>query len=143
MKLRNTIFTLIILLYSFGLVANIKTDSLLIELRNTQKNKDKILLINRLSRTFIDSNLDSSIYYAKQGLHMATEIDYTLGIAENAASLGDYYIIYDSLNKAKLFYINAGKAFLELDMFFDYAELSMVLGNIYLTQNNYPTCIQQ
>lgn len=137
MNLRIIILILISTFLSSYLAANFANDSLLQELKNTPQNKEKTLLLNKLSRTFINSNLDSSIYYAKHGLALASEIEYSLGIAENAASMADYYVIYDSLNKAKEFYTLAGKCFNELDMDFDYAELLMVLGNIYLSQSNY------
>lgn len=119
------------------LMALLTTDSLLVELKNTPENKEKILLLNKLSRTFYESNLDSSIYYAKNGLKLAHEINYSLGIAENAASLADFYIIYDSLSKAENYYLLAGKHFDALDMYFDHAQILMVLGNIYLSQSNY------
>jgi tetratricopeptide (TPR) repeat protein len=137
MNLRIIILILISTFLSSHLAANFANDSLLQELKNTPQNKEKTLLLNKLSRTFINSNLDSSIYYAKNGLALASEIEYSLGIAENAASMADYYVIYDSLNEAKEYYTLAAKYFDELDMDFDLAELLMVLGNIYLSQSNY------
>ena len=77
------------------------------------------------------------MFYAKKGLNQASEIAYELGIAENAASMADYYIIYDSLNTAKEYYTLASRYFDELDMDFELAEISMVLGNIYLSQSNH------
>ena len=118
-------------------MASLTTDSILVELKNTEQNKERILLLNKLSRTFLKTDIDSSLYYAKRGLEQASEIEYELGIAENAASIADYYIIYDSLSKAEEYYSLAGSYFDELDMDFDFAELLMVLGNIYLSQSNY------
>ncbi len=118
-------------------MANLATDSLLADLRNTPQNKEKALLFNKLSRTFMKSSIDSSIYFSKKGLELASEIEYPLGIAENAASLADYYVSCDSLNLAKDNYLLAGKYFDELDMDFDQAQLLMILGNIYLSQDNY------
>ncbi len=138
MKARSTIVFLLFFLYSLGSVlANQTTDSLLIQLRSSSKNKDKSLLFNEMSRSYVNSNLDSALYFAKRGFVLASEIDYSTGMAENAASIADYYIVYDSLDKAKEYYILAGNYFEELGKEFDYAELMMVLGNIYLTQNNY------
>jgi len=125
------------MLLSCQMMAILATDSLLLELKNTQQNKEKSLLLNELSKTFMGSNIDSSIYYSKEGLELASEIDYLLGIAENAASMGDYYVMYDSLNKAKEYYLLANIQFQELDKIFDVAQIFMVLGNIYLAQGNY------
>ena len=136
MNLRFYILILISTLLNSSLMATLTTDSLLIELKNTPQNKERILLLNKLSRTFIKTDIDSSMYYAKRGLEQASEIDYELGIAENAASMADYYVIYDSLNKAEEYYSLASSYFDELDMDFDLAELLMVLGNIYLSQSN-------
>lgn len=118
-------------------MAIMATDSILIELKNTSENKERTLLLNELSKTFKETNLDSSIYYAKMGLEQASEINYELGIAENAASIADYYIIYDSLFKAREYYVLASNQFDEIDMDFDQAQIYMVIGNIYLSQNNY------
>lgn len=120
-----------------GLLASMVTDSILIELKNTDENKERILLLNKLSKTFLKTNIDSSIYYAKRGLEQATEIGYELGIAENAASIADYYIIYDSLSKAEHFYSLACENFNDLDMDYDLGNILMVIGNIYLSQSNY------
>jgi len=122
---------------SYRMSAVLATDSLLSELKNTPQNKEKTLLLNELSKTFKESDLDSSLYYAKQGLTLASEIDYSLGIAENSASMADYYVMYDSLNKAKEYYLLANKQFQELEKLFDVAQIFMVLGNIYLAQGNY------
>ena len=137
MYLRVFVFILMVLFVDSQLMADMKTDSLLLELRNSDQNRERTLTLNELSKNFTQSNLDSSIYYAKSGLGLATEIEYSLGIAENAASLGDYYVIYDSLNKAKEYYLLANKQFQELDQLFDVAQIFMVLGNIYLAQGNY------
>lgn len=137
MKFRIISLILICSIYSSSLMAILATDSLLLELKNTDQNKEKTLILNRLSRTFMDSNLDSSLFYAKKGLAQAYEIEYELGIAENSASMADYFIIYDSMNKAKEYYMLSSKYFEELELDFDLAQVSMLLGNIYLSQSNY------
>lgn len=137
MKLRTLFLFLIYTLLNSVISANLGTDSLLIELKSSPQNKEKILLLNKLSKTFIETNPDSALYYANSGLDLANEIEYSLGIAENAASIGDYYVIFDSLNIAKEYYILAGKYFELLNMQNDYAKVLMVLGNIFLAQNNY------
>lgn len=135
--MRFLVLFLTLTCFTNNLFALFAHDSLLIELKNTSENKEKTLLLNELSKSFKDSNLDSSFSYARKGFDLATEIKYALGIAENAGSLADYYIINDSLNKAKEYYFIAIKQFEDLDMKYDQAQVLMVLGNIYLAQSNY------
>jgi len=137
MSLRLFLISVITVFFISVLKAEIAADSLLIELKNTKQNKEKTLLLNELSTTISETNLDSSIYYAKQGLALASEINYSLGIAENAASIADYYIIYDSVDRAKEYYLLAVKQFDILEMPQQVAGIYMVLGNIYLIQNKY------
>jgi len=137
MKLKTTVLILTSIFFSLYLKAIPVSDSLLIELKNTPANKEKTILLKDISKKFKETHLDSSIIYAKQGLKLASEIEYTLGIAENSASIADYYVMYDSLNKAKEYYILSTKYFEELEMYFDFAQVLMVLGNIYLSQNRY------
>ena len=124
-------------LFSFTASAKTVTDSLLAELKNTPKNQEKAILFNKLAQDYREAHPDSSIYFAKKGLALATEIDYPLGIAENAASLGDFYVGYDSLDRAKENYILAIVYFKQLKKDYDLANLLKIVGNIYLTQGNY------
>ncbi|NPD45253.1 MULTISPECIES: tetratricopeptide repeat protein [unclassified Lentimicrobium] len=128
------IFTVLLNLQAIG---DIKSDSLLMELKNARKNKEKSILLNNLSQSFKNTHIDSAVFYAKEGYNYAQGINYQLGIAENAASLGDYYVIYDSLSKARSFYSIASDYFQDLEMDFDYAQVSMVIGNIFLSQGNH------
>lgn len=125
------------MLLQLGIYALPVSDSLLLEIKSTEENKDKILLLNELSRSFLDNDIDSAIFYANNGLLQSMEIDFKLGIAENSASLGDYYVIYDSLHKAMEYYNLANKYFQEIDKDFDYAQILMIKGNIFLSQSNY------
>lgn len=103
-----------------------------------EKNIDSLsLLYNQLARNYIDINIDSSLYYAKQGLHIAESNDFLLGIAENAAALADSYVVSDSLEQAKRYYLFSIDYFKRLGDGFDLAEIYLVLGNIFLSQNNY------
>lgn len=79
--------------------------------------------MNQLSKTYSNSSLDSAVYYAKQGLDLSFDIEYNLGIAENAASLGDYYIVYDSLTLAYEYYLQSVSRFEYLKMDFEYSQI--------------------
>jgi len=135
----------IILFSSFCIqqsMALIEVDSLLLELKNTNKNKEKSLLLNNLSKNYKETDIDSSLYFAKKGFVLASEISYSRGIAENAASIADDYIIHDSLNKAKEYYLLASSHFEKLNMKHDQAEILLIIGNIYLSQSNYSDALK-
>lgn len=135
--MKKSIGILVFIFLIINLVtADFISDSLLLELKNRPEKKEKALILNDLSKSFADTHLDSAIHYAKKGYHYSTEIEYPLGIAENAASLGDYYVVFDSLTLAKYYYLIASKEFENLEMDFDYAQISMVIGNIFLSRNN-------
>ncbi len=137
MRFLKLISFLISVLFCFQVFAVPVSDSLLLELKSTPEKKEKSLLFNTLSRSFKEKYPDSSFYYAKKGFDLAIEIEYNLGIAENAASIADYYVVSDSLYLAREYYTLAAKHFEELEMDFDFAQVTMVLGNIYLSQFNY------
>lgn len=135
MKLK--LASLILFLFSGQLLAIEKTDSILGELNLTQENKARSLLLNQLAHEYRSIDIDSSFYFAKEGFKLANEINYSLGIAENSASIGDFYVVSDSLNEAKAYYIESIEYFQQLEMFFDAANILKIVGNIYLSQNNY------
>jgi tetratricopeptide (TPR) repeat protein len=132
-------FFIFLLLVFVGIQSNAKSfrDSLLAELKNSPKNQEKSILFNRIAHDVRDSNLDSAIFYSRKGLDLATDIGYPLGIAENAASLGDFYVQYDSLDKAKEKYILSIVYFKQINKEYDLASLLKIVGNIYLSQSNY------
>jgi tetratricopeptide (TPR) repeat protein len=132
-------FFIFLSLVFVGIQSNAKSfrDSLLAELKNSPKNQEKSILFNRIAHDVRDSNLDSAIFYSRKGLDLATDIGYPLGIAENAASLGDFYVQYDSLDKAKEKYILSIVYFKQINKEYDLASLLKIVGNIYLSQSNY------
>lgn len=116
-------------------------DSLINKIIDEDVLKEKALLYHSLSNTYKNQNIDSAFFFALKGYNISKNINYKLGIAENRAILGDLYVMKDSLNKAKEIYILAAEQFLELDSIFDYAQIYMVVGNIYLTYSNYPEAL--
>lgn len=135
--MKNSYTLLIFLLLSIGLFAKNEQDSILNEIVNKKALQEKALLYNTLSNSYKSINTDSAILYAYKGYDISKLINYKLGIAENLATLGDLYIMQDSLNLAKQNYIIAADYFLKLDSIFDYAQIYMVIGNIFLSQSNY------
>lgn len=131
------IIGVLIIFFSITIYAVNETDSLINELSNRNEAKEQSLLLNRISKSYSNTNTDSAILYAKKGLELSINLEYKLGIAENAASLGDYYIIYDSLATAHEYYLLAIDKFKSLEMEFEYSQILMILGNINLSQSKY------
>ena len=121
----------------FCISQDIKKDSIQNLLSTTKNQKKESLLYTQLAKLFEHSKSDTAVYYAKKGYELSIKIDYNLGVAENAAALGDIYVIKNQLDIAKENYIIAADLFLIEERIFDYAQISMIIGNINLAQNNY------
>jgi hypothetical protein len=72
------IIGIILLFFSLQLFANKETDSLINELSNRNEVKEQTLLLNKLSKSYAQTNSDSAIYFAKKGLSLSQEIEYNL-----------------------------------------------------------------
>lgn len=116
---------------------NVKTDSLKGILGTLQEQDKKSLLYAEIAKSFRQSNLDSAIFYANKGYGLAKQQSDKLGIAENVAALGDFYVIKDQLEEAKLYYSESLEYFKSEGKLFDYTQISMIIGNINLAQTNY------
>jgi len=66
-------------------------DSLVIELNQAEENEAKVLLYKEISKQYFNLDLDTAIKYGKEGLILATEIDYEEGIADLNNNLGIFY----------------------------------------------------
>jgi len=139
LKIFLIVFSVFFSINSYCITA---VDSILYELRNTPENKERSILLNNIARKFLNSNIDSALNYAEKGYNLAKEIDYSYGIGENAALMGDCYVIYDSLLGARELYIESSIKFKELQMDHNLANVYMVIGNIFLSQSNYSTALE-
>jgi tetratricopeptide (TPR) repeat protein len=116
---------------------NKQSDSIIKQLEETQDPKAKALFYLQLSKLYKSNDLKSAIYYAKLGSKLSDSIGYKLGVAELSAVLGDYYIIQNNLDSAKIQYVKARQNFRDTDSLFKYTQNTMRLGNINLAQNNH------
>jgi tetratricopeptide (TPR) repeat protein len=146
--LKRSSFQLLILLFflsnhSFGFQSEFSEsldstrDSLrgLIAIEKDAKSKSVLYL--RLANTYKANNSIKGIAPAKRGIDLARKADYPIGLAENYAVLGDLFVSINELDSARLSYQEAGSIFKELGQGFDYAQVSMIIGNIHLAQNKY------
>ena len=112
-------------------------DSILDLILKTDGDNKKAILYSKLSEYYKDTKIDSAIYFANKGLSLSNAINYQIGIAENSASLGSYYIVKNDLDSSKINYARAREYYSDTDSLFKYTQVSMRLGNINLTQDNH------
>ena len=112
-------------------------DSILQSIKTSPDQRKKALLYTHLSEYYKNSNVDSAIYFAKNGYKLSKSINYRIGIAENAAKLGYYYVLKNNLDSSKINYTRAKQYFHGTDSLFKYTQNSMRLGNVNLAQNNH------
>jgi tetratricopeptide (TPR) repeat protein len=136
-------FFLFFLLTPFILSAQItQRDSLVDLIDNADDLKVKALLYSELAKHYEHQDIDSAIYYAQTGYRLSKKENDIEGIAENVAALGDFYVIKNNLDEAKIHYSIALQNFREIERPFDVAQISLIIGNINLTQNNYIEALQ-
>jgi len=83
-------------------IAQKKTDSLKKLIRTEKVATKKVDLIFKLAQSFRRKSTDSAIYYAKESLIKATEINYNFGIANANIGLAWSYYTRSNHEKAKL-----------------------------------------
>ena len=135
MKLTSVI--LLLFLSFSGLSQNNVRDSIISLIDSSVDLKSKSLLYSNLSQHYKSVDLDSAIYFSTKGVNLSKTIDFRIGIAENSANLGDFYVIQNHLDSAKNHYKEAKDNFLGTDSLYKYTSNTMRLGNINLAQNNH------
>ncbi len=138
----RSIFLLLFLVQTVLTAQISQKDSLANLIDNTKGLKAKALLYSELAKQFEHQDIDSAIYYAQTGYRISKKENDPEGTAENVAALGDFYVIKNNLEEAKIHYTIAVENFKKIDRPFDVAQISLIIGNINLTQNNYIDALQ-
>ncbi|MDA9128441.1 tetratricopeptide repeat protein [Flavobacteriaceae bacterium] len=135
--MRQIIFILFVFTVFFSNAQISKKDSIKSLIRSSVNKADAGILFLNLSVLYEKEDVDSAIYFAKQGYKTSRSIDDKIGIAENSANLGYYYVLKNNLDSSKVNYSRAKEYFFKTDSLFKYAQSSMRVGNINLAQDNY------
>jgi len=135
--MRQIIFILFVFTVFFSNAQISKKDSIKSLIRSSVNKADAGILFLNLSVLYEKEDVDSAIYFAKQGYKTSRSIDDKIGIAENSANLGYYYVLKNNLDSSKVNYSRAKEYFFKTDNLFKYAQSSMRVGNINLAQDNY------
>ncbi|MEZ4985535.1 MAG: tetratricopeptide repeat protein [Saprospiraceae bacterium] len=118
-------------------MADVPKDSLLQLIANTEDVKKQTILYCNLAKLLQRSNVDSAFYFAQKGLTISRGAEYTLGMAEASAVMGDICVTNDQLEAAKNYYLDAVELFEKAGSLFDVTQINMILGNIHLARNEY------
>jgi tetratricopeptide (TPR) repeat protein len=133
---RFVLLALQIVVFQFITAGTIQ-DSLLQLINNAKGDKEQAILYCSLAKSLQYMSVDSAVYYAQKGFELSQAAEYDLGMAEASAILGDVYVVTNRLEEAKKHYSNAVEFFKVTDHLFDVTQISMILGNIHLAQNEY------
>lgn len=113
------------------------------DILNRTTNKVEIANLHaELAKAYKYNNIDTARYFAERGYQLSIEVDYNEGLVENAATLADIYVIDNKLKDAKEYYSIALEGLSNEENTFDFVQISMIIGNIDLAQNNYIQALQ-
>ncbi|MBO3115979.1 tetratricopeptide repeat protein [Winogradskyella sp. DF17] len=110
-------------------------DSIQKALTQSSDKKERVVLLSELSEMYKEIDTDSALVYAKKGIRLAKEIDFSFGEAENASSIGGIFIVKNNLDSSQVYYHKAKTLYKSTKNHFKYAQTTMRLGNINLAQN--------
>jgi two-component system sensor histidine kinase/response regulator len=102
----------------------------------------KINLLDKLSREYMEFDDIRALYYAQQQLELATQIGFTQGKAYALYNKGSILDLQSHPKEAKIVLLEAAKLFKKLDMKDMYAATLINLGVIFDTEQNYPLVLQ-
>ncbi len=109
----------------------------------TEQDTAKVNLYIRLGYKYAsDQKFDSAILIANKGLFLAKKLDYNYGIGELYAFQGDIKVVQNELFQALDYYLNSVEYFSKGNLKDKLANVLLVIGNIYVTQANYPKALE-
>lgn len=112
-------------------------DSLISILEKSTDEREKALLYSQIGKSLRFEDPEQAMDYAQKGLKLSQHISSDLGSAENAALLGDLYVVSDKLEEARKFYELSVLHYRKVNKLYDVTQVMMILGNIQLAQSNY------
>lgn len=116
---------------------SLQTDSLLKVLQKASSDTSRAEILNRLSRSFNDSDLKLSLDYALQALEISMKNGYTKGIAAAHENAGFSYYYQNDLEKGHYHFLKALEAFEKLKDDFWIAECCNFIGKILRQRKNF------
>ncbi len=136
------IIWLLILLPFFSTAQSVAIDSIQDLIRSSEDKNEQSLQYAKLAKAYVLSNMDSAVFYAKKGFELSKSNSYELGQGENLAALGYSYVRMDQLETAKTYYEQAKEFFNDDEHLKTSTQISMILGNINLAQNQFVEALE-
>ncbi|MFI5220177.1 MAG: tetratricopeptide repeat protein [Bacteroidia bacterium] len=135
----KTTFTAIILSLFFlrTVGQGSETDSLKQRLTVTKEDTVRVQILNRLSKLYRNTKLDTSLLFAKQGLQLARNAGFTRGEAECMNSIGNVFLINGNYPNALETYLKMLKIYEKLN---NQKGIGVSMANvalIYVEQGDY------
>ena len=142
MKLRyqKSLFVLIILISTiFNSFSQPIADSLLQLIQKEREDTSKVNLYAELSSVYLQSNRDSALLMANQGLFLARKSNYQNGLGNIFIALGHIEVVQNNMFEAMDYYLKASEAFKICSNEPSLAVAYLVLGNVFYELGNYPS----
>tara|TARA_R110000850_G_scaffold182360_1_gene307799 strand:+ start:59044 stop:61029 length:1986 start_codon:yes stop_codon:yes gene_type:complete len=112
-------------------------DSLLVELNRAREDTLKVNLFHDVSKHFILTDIDTSIYFSQNGIALAQKLGYRKGEMMNLNVLGNYYENKTEYFKALENYENALIIAKEINSTEGFAMLYNNIGMVHIRQGKY------
>jgi len=133
---------LILILEASNFVSATNSDSLEILLAKTVDDTNKVKLYYDYSHLLQSQNPDKAISLGEEGVKLAKELDYNLGIAKLSNKLGYLYYVknkpFESLNN----YNRALKIHKSSNRILETIESTLGIGNVYYRMNSYDLALK-
>jgi tetratricopeptide (TPR) repeat protein len=107
----NRYFLILLLVFTQITVFGQNIDSLEMQL-NTLHDKEKIDVLNRLSQEYCSAgNMKASKHFADEALYLATELNYTFGMAEALKNIAEYFYELKIFDNSAEYYLKANEKY--------------------------------
>lgn len=141
-KIYMSLFLMTILVGKSNFAATLNpSDSLLNLLQKEQVDTLKVQLYAQLSKIYMQSNRDSALLMANQGLFLARKVNYVRGIGDISIRFGHIEVVQNNMFQALDYYLQASEAFIIGNYKDRLAIAYLLLGNVSYTLGNYPNAL--
>lgn len=134
--IKESIFTLVLWLFSSSVILAQKGDTLLAMLDTVQGEK-KVKTLNQLFGANLESDPVKALGYTREALNLATGINDERGMAASYNNLGVAYRNQGALDKALEYYITSMRLYTTLDIKEGIATTKNNIANIYSFKKDY------
>lgn len=118
-----------------------KIDSLETKL-NTVTGKEKVDVLNELSKAYFGTSPEKILEFANQALELSEELDYNKGIAKALNIIGSGYYYLSNHEKTLEYYLKSLEIYKDIGDKFEIAASINNIGNVYYNLSNYNRALE-